>query len=190
MIGRIRIVRQALKVERQPAVERISAQEAHDLVLQRSALVVILKHRTNAIVPGLRVRVEVVEVGKDFRSHGWRQNDAFHLVQAVRVVDGIAVNDGILAQIIVAHGHQRATGRVDVQPLRKKHVNLVNVLLERGVTGGVILHVIGGAQALTGVQGNVGRASIGFAPGRDLGFVQHHAVVGQGAEIVAWNRQQ
>ena len=85
------------------------------------------------------------------------------LVQVVGIVDGVALDHGILAQVVAAHHHQRAVGRIDVQPLREQHVDLVNVFLERGVAGRVVLHVIGGAQAFTGVQRNFGGFAVGLA---------------------------
>ena len=39
----------------------------------------------------------------------------------------------------------------------------MNVLLERGVAGGVVLDVLGGAQTFTGVQSNVGGFAFAFA---------------------------
>ena len=52
-----------------------------------------------------------------------------------------------------------------MEPLGKEQVDLVDVLLERGVAAGVVLDVVGGAQALTGVEGNVRGFAIGLAPG-------------------------
>ena len=65
--------------------------------------------------------------------------------------------------VVAVDGQQRALGRVDVQPLGKEHVDLVDVLLERGVAGRVVLHVVGGAQTFAGVEGNVGGLAAGFA---------------------------
>ena len=111
----------------------------------------------------LGVRIEVVEGGKDFGVFLGRLDDVLDLVQVVGIVDGGALDDRILAQVVAAHHHQRAVGRIHMQPLREQHVDLVNVLLERGVAGRVVLDVVGGAQAFTGVQGNIGGFAVGFA---------------------------
>ena len=39
------------------------------------------------------------------------------------------VDDRIFADVVAGHGHQRALRRVHVEPLRKEHVDLVDVLL-------------------------------------------------------------
>ena len=43
-----------------------------------------------------------------------------------------------------------------MQPLGEEEIDLLDVLLERRVAGGVVVDVVGGAQAFAGVQGNVG----------------------------------
>ena len=130
---------------------------------ERGAFVRIPEHVADARIPLLGVRIEVVEGGKDFRVFLGPLNDLLHLVQVVGVVDGGALDHRKLAEVVAAHHHQRAVGRIDMQPLREEHVDLVDVLLERGVAGRVVLHVIGGAQTFTGVQGDLGGLARGFA---------------------------
>ena len=83
-------------------------------------------------------------------------------------------------------------GRIHVQPLREQHVDLVDVLLERGVAGRVVLHVVGGAQAFAGVEGNFGGFAGGFAARGALVLrgAQQNRLVGQGPVIVPGNGQQ
>ena len=50
--------------------------------------------------------------------------------QVVGVVNGGAIDDRVFAMAVVVDGQQRSLGRVDMEPLRKEHVDLVNVLLE------------------------------------------------------------
>jgi len=54
---------------------------------------------------------------------------------------------------IVVGGHQIPGWRSGMKPLRKQQVDLVDMLLEGGVAGRVILYVIGGAHTFTGVEG-------------------------------------
>ena len=62
-----------------------------------------------------------------------------------------------------AEGGELAVGRDDVQPLGEEEVDLLDVLLERGVAGGIDFGVEGGAQAFSRVQGDVGGLEVGFA---------------------------
>ena len=52
-----------------------------------------------------------------------------------------------------------------MEPLGKEEVDLLDVLLERGVAGGVPLDVVGGAEAFAGVEGDIRRAQLGAAMG-------------------------
>src|ERR1035441_977832 len=96
-----------------------------------------------------------------------------------------AIDDLVLADVVAAHGQQVSRGGVDVQPLREEHVNLVDVFFEGGVTGCVVGDVVGSAQTLTGVEGNLGGFAIGFAArgagclgaARSYGFAKGFVVV-------------
>jgi len=79
-----------------------------------------------------------------------------------------------------------------VKPLRKEQVDLVNVLFERGVTGGVVLHVVGGAQTFTGVEGDLRWSPVGLSARRALalGAAQQGSAVRQGLVVVLERRQQ
>ncbi len=83
------------------------------------------------------------------------------LVFAVDVVDAILVDD-VEGAVVDGIGGEAAVGVDDVEPLGEEEVDLVDVLLEGGVAGGVPLDVVGGAQAFAGVQGDVGGADVGF----------------------------
>ena len=50
---------------------------------------------------------------------------------------------------------QVAVGRHDVEPLGKEQVDLLDVLLERGVARWIVLDVVGGTKTFPGVQGDV-----------------------------------
>ena len=165
-IGGRGFVGKALKIERKAAISRVRGEKADDLLAQRGALAGILEHRAEAGIPGLRGGVEVVEVGKDFRVFPGRLDDVLDLVVVVGVVDGRAVNHGILAMRVVVDGHQGSRRCGGVKPLREKKIDLVNMLLERRVAGGVVLHVVGGTQAFAGVERNFRRLAGGFAARR------------------------
>src|SRR3954467_9230140 len=62
-----------------------------------------------------------------------------------------------------------------MQPFREQQIDLVDMLLKRGVARGIILDVIGRPQALSGVQCNVG----GFQP-----------VLAAHAALLRWFRKQ
>jgi len=57
--------------------------------------------------------------------------------------------------VIGAHGQEDGLGRVDVKPLGKEQIDLVDVRLEGGIAGRVVLDIVGGAQTFTGVEGDV-----------------------------------
>jgi hypothetical protein len=79
-----------------------------------------------------------------------------------------------------------------MQPLGKEQIDLVNVFLEGGVAGGVVLDIVGGAQTLAGVEGNVRGFAAGLAACgvRDFLAVEKGSVVGQGLVVVAGGGQQ
>ncbi len=52
---------------------------------------------------------------------------------------------------------------IDMEPLGKEQVDLVDVLLEGGVAGGVVRNVIGGAQTFVCVEGDFGGFAVCFA---------------------------
>ena len=96
--------------------------------------------------------------------------------------------EGAIVQTV---GGQRAVGGDDVQPLGKEQVDLVDVLLERGVAGRIVLDVVGRAQAFAGVQRDLGGLEVGLAVG---GVAQLLARRGgfdlEGAEVVFRRGQQ
>ena len=79
-----------------------------------------------------------------------------------------------------------------MKPLGIKHIDLVDVLLERGVTGFVVGNVKGGAQTFAGVEGNFRGFASGFAArGTALGGLEEDVAVREGLEIVfgGWQQQ-
>ena len=79
-----------------------------------------------------------------------------------------------------------------MQPLREEQVDLLDVLLEGGVAGGVVLHVVGGAQTFAGVEGDIGGLAGGLAARGALFFqaVQQNGTVGQRLVVVPGGGQQ
>lgn len=70
-----------------------------------------------------------------------------------------------------------------MQPLRKKEVDLVDVFLEGRISGWIVGDVVGSAETLVGIKGNLGRPAVGFAPGGMLGS---RIVVSRGAILQAF----
>ena len=162
-VRRLICVGEAFEVERNAAIGRVGGEEAHDLLEKGRAFVRIAEHVSDAGIPLLGVRVEVVDGGKDFGIFLGGLNDVLDLVEVVGIVHEAALDDRILAEVVAAHRHECAVGRIDMQPHGEEHVELVDVFFERGVAGRVVLHVIGGAQSFTGVQRDVRRFARSFA---------------------------
>src|SRR5689334_14413284 len=74
--------------------------------------------------------------------------------------------------VIKRVGGNGAVSRYDVEPLGEEEVDLVDMLFERRVAGRVVFNVIGGADALAGVEGNFGglqaRLAVRSAPERGI----------------------
>jgi hypothetical protein len=58
---------------------------------------------------------------------------------------------------------ERTVGGDEMEPPRKQQVDLANVLPQRGVTGLVVIDVVGGAQAFARIQDHVGWLEVGAA---------------------------
>ncbi len=86
------------------------------------------------------------------------------LVLAIDAVHAGVVDDGE-GCVVGAEGGEVAVGRDDVQPLGEEEVDLLDVLFERGVAGGVDVGVEGGAETFGGVQDDVGGLEVGLAVG-------------------------
>jgi len=91
---------------------------------------------------------------------------------------------------IVVGGHQIPGWRSGMKPLRKQQVDLVDMLLEGGVAGRVILYVIGGAHTFTGVEGDFRGLAVGLAARRPGNFSGARKRLRQGLVVVLGRRQQ
>ena len=108
-----------------------------DFLPDLGALGRILHDIAHGGIQALRVGVEVVQVGKDFGVFLGHLDDALDLVVLVGVVNDAALEDGEFVAVWV--GSIKVGGRrIEVQPLGKEQVDLVDVLLERRVAGRVI----------------------------------------------------
>ena len=76
-----------------------------------------------------------------------------------------------------------------MKPLRKEQIDLVDVLLEGGVAGRVVLNVIRRAQTFTGVEGDLRWSAVGFAA-RRAGALATKQGLGQGLVVVLGGGQQ
>ena len=66
-VTRLRVVVQALNVERKSRIGRIGRKKTENLIAQRCALAFVFQHIAHARIPGLRARVVVVQVRKNLR---------------------------------------------------------------------------------------------------------------------------
>ena len=140
------------------------------LLAQLRALVGILEHVAHCRIPDLRARVVVVQVGKDFSVFLGRLDDVLDLVQIVGIVHRVAVDHRILVHgVSLLIAISVPSGASTWSHCGKQHVDLVNVLLERGIAGGIVGNVIGRAQTFAGVEGNFGGLAVGLAPRRRAG---------------------
>ncbi len=186
------MVRQALKVQRDAAISRKCGQEANDLPAQRIAPGVIVEQVANTGIPVLGLGVVVIQVRKDFRVFLGLLNHPLDLVQLVRVMHRGPVHHRILAVGLVGNAHQRPLGRIHMQPLGKQQVDLVNVLLQRRIAGRVVRGVVGRAQTLAAVEGDLRRLARGLAVrvSHALDAAQQRRAVRHGLVVVLGNRQQ
>ena len=161
-IGRGGAFRETFEVQREAAIDRKCGEKANDLPAKRGALAWVGENGANRRVPGLGSGVVVVEVGKDFSIFLGRLNDVLDAVAVVGIVNGGAVDHGIFAMGVVVDGQQGGVGSVHMEPLGEEQIELVDVLLEGGVAGRVILDVIGGTQAFTSVEWDIGGLAGGF----------------------------
>ena len=89
-------------------------------------------------------------------------DDALDLVVLVGIVNDAALEDREF--MAVGGGAFEVSGRsIEMEPLRKKQVDLVDVLLQGRVAGCVVRDVVRGAQSFTGVEGDIGRFAIGLS---------------------------
>jgi len=62
LVGRTGVVGEAFKVQRQPAINRICGEEAHQLLAQCGTLVWVFEEFADIAIPALGIGVEVVQV--------------------------------------------------------------------------------------------------------------------------------
>ena len=110
--------------------------------------------------------IVIVDEREDFRVDAIGGDGLGDLVEPVDIVDAGTIDDGKGARVIDRVAGDRAVRREDVEPLRKEQVDLLDVLPERGVGGGVGIDIVGRSQAFAGVQSDVGRSDVGLAMGR------------------------
>ena len=179
-VSRVGIVGKAFNVEREAAIDGVGGEEAENLITQRGGLACILEDVAEVVIPALGVGVVVVQVREDLGVFLCRLDDTLDPVSVVGVVNRGAFNHGILADVVAAHHHQGSRGRVGVEPLREEQIDLVDVFLEGGVAGGIVLDIIGGAQTFAGVEGNLRGLAGGVAARGPLAFgaMEHGRAVG------------
>ena len=95
-------------------------------------------------------------------------DQVMHFVLRVDAVHPVRIHHVVDAQrgLRCVGALQRAVRLGHVQPHREEDIDLVDVILQRGVAAGVIIHVVGGAQAFAGIEGDLRRLAAGLAPRR------------------------
>ena len=189
-VGREGVAGKAFKVQRKAVIDGERCEQANQLPAQFRAFAGVGENGAEGGIPGLGVGIEVVEVGKDFGIFPGYLDHVLDPVVLVGVVDGGAIDHGILAMAVAIDGQQRGLRGVDVKPLGEEQINLVDVLFEGGVAGRVVLHIIGGAQTFTGVEGNIRGFAGGLPAGRPgFGAAQQRGAVVEGFVVVLGHGQ-
>ena len=160
---------EGLEIEGEAAIEGIGGEEAVDLAEEVGAGVGIAEELADVVLEDAFLWVVVVDHGEDFGVFLGRGDDAGDFVLAIDAMNAGVVEDGE-GRIVGAEGGEVAIRRDDVQPLREEEVDLLDVLLERGVAGGVDVGIEGGAKAFVGVQDDVGGLEICLAVCRGVEF--------------------
>ena len=89
-----------------------------------------------------------------------------YLVLGVNGMNHRSIDDGKRSVVARRVTGQRPVGANDVQPLREEEIDLLDVLLQRGVTCGVVVDIIRGAKTFAGVQRDIGRSDESSCGGR------------------------
>ena len=173
------------KVEGEAPVGGVGGEEAVGLTLKVGAGGVALEEVRSRGGVGLLDAVVVVYQRKDFGVDAVLGDGAGDLVFLIDGVDAGFVDDGEGGEVAGGVGGEVAFGSDDVEPLGEEEVDLLDVLLERGVAGGVVVDVVGGAQAFSGVERDVGGfgfgLAVGVAHGFQAGFEDRFGRLGEGA---------
>ena len=127
----------------------------------------ILQHLPDQIaVPRTAQRVVVVQHGKDFCVFLRCLDGCLHAILGIDAMHAARVHNAVeMHRKQRRRPHQVPIGRDHVQPVRKQHVDLVNVRLQRRVAGFVVL-IERRPQPLALIQHHVGRMQLRLAPRR------------------------
>ena len=123
------IVIQILDVEREAVVSGESAEEALEFIAQDLAFCGVLQDVAHGRIEFAIVRIDVVEVGKNFGIFFGLLNGALYLVVFIGIV-GYAVLEDREFEAVLGGALKFDGGGVDVKPLREEQVYLLNVLLQ------------------------------------------------------------
>ncbi len=183
---------EALEVEGEAAVAGVGGQELVGLLDEAGAGVRVEKEGLDGGLKGAIGGVVVVHQGEDFGVFLGGGDGAENLVFAVDGVDGITLDD-LKWNVISGVGGEGAVGGDDVEPLGEEEIDLFDVLLEGGVSGGIGVGVEGRAEAFALIEDDVGGFEVGLAMGgvvelffgRKLGFwgVEGAVPAGGGAKV-------
>ncbi len=163
-VGGLRVGGEGLEVECEAAIAGVGGEELIDLVNEVGARLGAEEELFDVGLEDACDGAVVVDHREDFSVFAGGLDGAEDLVLAVDAVDAGGVDDGE-GRVVGGVGGEGAVGCDDVQPLGKEDVDLLDVLLEGGVAGGIEIGVEGGAQTFALVEGYVGGLEVGLAMG-------------------------
>ena len=161
-VARPRLVGNLLEVQRNPTVAGVGGEKLVDLLDKIGARRGVQQEVADRRLKDALDRIVVVDQGKDLRVFARLRNGAGNPPLVVHPMHSGRVHHGEGAIVQAIRG-QRAVRSHNVNPLRKEQIDLVDVLLQRGVAGRIVLHVVGRAQAFAGVQRHLGGLEVGLA---------------------------
>jgi len=166
-----------LEVQREAAVACIGGEEGVDLVDEVGARGRVQEHLADGVFEDAVGGGVVVDEREDFGVFVSGVDGLGDLVFAIDTVDDVAFDDRE-GDVGGVDGRQGAVGLDDVKPFGEEEIDLLDVLLEGGVAGGVGVGIESRAETFALVQDDVGGLEIGFAMGRLVEFFLRGELVG------------
>ncbi len=189
-VSRLCLVGYLLEVQRDSTIAGACGEELVDLLDKVGTGCGVGKEVADGGLKDALDRIVVVDQRKNLRVFVRRRNGVGNSVFVVHAMHASRVHHGEGA-IVQAVGGQRAVRRDHMEPLREEQIDLVDVLLQRGVAGRIVLHVVGRAQAFARVQDHLGGLQVGPAmQGAIQLLARSDGLDLQGADVPLGRRQQ
>ena len=189
-VSRLCLVGYLLEVQRDSTIAGARGEELVDLLYKVGTGCGVGKKVTDGGLKYTLDRIVVVDQRKNLRVLVRRRNGACNPALVIHGKHSGRVHHGEGA-IVHAIGGQRAVRRDHMEPLREEQIDLVDVLLQRGVAGRIVLHVVRRAQAFARVQDHLGGLQVGSAmQGAIQLLARFDGLDLQGADVPLGRRQQ